>query len=175
MAARRQAAGVPADTGRHLLREAEALIGGAVAVFIALALLSYSPETPRSNLGGLVGHVLAGTALRAVVVAASLLPVYRALVGLALLRRNTDDLGGSRLGGAVLLVCGVAALAGLLVGGKAATHGGGWLGGFLGTVLRNFMGAPGAYLIISVALVLSLGLATGIPAFHTVGRVGRLA
>ena len=172
MAARRQAAGVPADTGRHLLREAEALIGGAVAVFIALALLSYSPETPRSNLGGPVGHLLAGTALRAVGVAAYLLPVYLALVGLALLRHSTDDLGGSRLGGAVLLVCGVAALAGLLVGGKAATHGGGWLGGFLGTVLRNFMGAPGAYLVIGVALVMSLVLATGISAFDTVGRLG---
>ncbi len=173
MAARRQTAGVPAETGRHILREAEALIGGAVAVFIALALLSYSPEAPRNNLGGPLGHLLADTALRAVGVAAYLLPVYLALVGLALLRRGTDDLGGSRLGGAVLLVCGVAALAGLLVGGKAATHGGGWLGGFLGTVLRNLMGAPGAYLVIGVALVMSLVLATGISAFDTVGRLGR--
>ena len=90
---------------------------------------------------------------RAVGVAAYLLPVYLALVGVALLRRNTNDLGGSRLGGAVLLVCGVAALAGLLAGGKAVTHGGGWLGGFLGTVLRNLMGKPGAYLVIGVALV----------------------
>src|SRR4029453_16955246 len=173
MAARRQAASVPAETGRHILREAEALIGGAVAVFIALALLSYSAEAPRQNLGGPLGHLLADTALRAVGVGAYLLPVYLALVGVALLRRNTNDLGGSRLGGAVLLVCGVAARAGLLAGGKAATHGGGWLGGFLGTVLRNLMGAPGAYLVIGVALVLSLVLATGISAFETVGRLGR--
>jgi S-DNA-T family DNA segregation ATPase FtsK/SpoIIIE len=173
MAARRPATSVPAETGRHILREAEALIGGAVAVFIALALLSYSAEMPRANLGGPLGHLLADTALRAVGVAAYLLPVYLGLVGMALLRRNTNDLGGSRLGGAVLLVCGVAALAGLLAGGKAATHGGGWLGGFLGTVLRNLMGAPGAYLVIGVALVLSLVLATGISAFDTVGRLGR--
>jgi len=175
MAARRQAASVPAETGRHILREAEALIGGAVAVFIALALLSYSAEAPRQNLGGPLGHLLADTALRAVGVGAYLLPVYLALVGVALLRRNTNDLGGSRLGGAVLLVCGVAALAGLLAGGKAVTHGGGWLGGFLGTVLRNLMGAPGAYLVIGVALVLSLVLATGISAFDTVGRLSRFA
>ncbi len=173
MAARRQASTVPVETGRHILREAEALVGGAVAVFIALALLSYSAETPRSNLGGPLGHLLADTALRAVGVAAYLLPVYLALVGVALLRRNANDLGGSRLGGAVLLICGVAALAGLLVGGKAVTHGGGWLGGFLGTVLRNLMGAPGAYLVIGVALVMSLVLATGISAFDTVGSLGR--
>src|SRR5262245_44633497 len=175
MAARRQAQSVPSQTGRHILREAEALTGGAVAIFVALALASYSPDAPRDNLGGPLGHILADTALRAVGVAAYLFPLYLGLVAVALLRRSADDLGGSRIGGAVLLVCGVAALAGLLAGGKSVTHGGGWLGGFLGTVLRNLMGAPGAYLIISVALVLSLGLATGIPAFHTVGRVGRLA
>src|SRR4029450_4479904 len=65
MAARRQATSVPAETGRHILREAEALIGGAVAVFIALALLSYSAEMPAANLGGPLGHPLADTALRA--------------------------------------------------------------------------------------------------------------
>jgi S-DNA-T family DNA segregation ATPase FtsK/SpoIIIE len=156
MAARRQAASVPAETGRHILREAEALTGGAVAVFIALALLSYSPETPRDNLGGPLGHLLADTALRALGVAAYLFPVYLGLVAVALLRRSTDDLGGARLGGAVLLVCGVAALAGIVVGGKASTRGGGWLGGFLGTVLRDLMGRPGAYLVIGVALVMSV-------------------
>src|SRR5262245_48026614 len=175
MAARRQATSVPAETGRHIVREAEALIGGAIAVSSALARLSYSAEAPRQNLGGPLGHLLAGTALRAVGVGAYLLPVYLALVGVALLRRTTNDLGGSRLGGAVLLVCGVAALAGLLAGGKAVTHGGGWLGGFLGTVLRNLMGAPGAYLVIGVALVLSLVLATGISAFDTVGRLSSFA
>src|SRR5262245_49599227 len=172
MAARRQTASVPAETGRHILREAEALTGGAVAIFVALALLSYSPATPRDNLGGPLGHLLADTALRALGVAAYLFPVYLGLVALALLRRTTNDLGGSRLGGAVLLVCGVAALAGLLVGGKAATNGGGWLGGFLGTVLRNLMGAPGAYLVIAVALIMSLVLATGLSAFEMVARVG---
>jgi S-DNA-T family DNA segregation ATPase FtsK/SpoIIIE len=173
MAARRPATSVPSETGRHILREAEALTGGAVAVFVALALLSYSPETPRDNLGGPLGHLLADTALRALGVAAYLFPVYLGLVALALLRRSSNDLGGSRLGGAVLLVCGVAALAGLVVGGKPATHGGGWLGGFLGTVLRSVMGAPGAYLVIGVALVMSLVLATGVSAFELVGRVGR--
>jgi S-DNA-T family DNA segregation ATPase FtsK/SpoIIIE len=172
MAARRQTASVPAETGRHLLREAEALTGGAVAVFIALALFSYSPETPRDNLGGPLGHLLADTALRALGVAAYLFPAYLGLVAVALLRRSTDDLGGARLGGAVLLVCGVAALAGIVVGGKASTHGGGWLGGFLGTVLRDLMGRPGAYLVIGVALVMSVVLATGVSAFDIVGRLG---
>jgi S-DNA-T family DNA segregation ATPase FtsK/SpoIIIE len=172
MAARRQPTSVPEDTGRHILREAEALMSGAVAAFIALALLSYSAEAPRDNLGGPLGHLLADTSLRALGVAAYLLPVYLVLVAVGLLRRTRNDLGGARLGGAVLLVCGVAALAGLVVGGKPATHGGGWLGGFFSTVLRNVMGAPGAYLLIGVTVVMALVLATGISAFDVVASVG---
>ncbi|HJW68097.1 MAG TPA: DNA translocase FtsK 4TM domain-containing protein, partial [Candidatus Binatia bacterium] len=120
------------SAGRHFLREAEGLAGGAVALFVALALVSYSPDLPRQNLGGPVGHLLADTVLRALGVAAYLFPVYLGFVAVALLRRNGDDLGGARLGGAVLLIGGVAAIAGLIAGGKATVRGGGWLGGFLG-------------------------------------------
>src|SRR5262249_35144345 len=114
MAARKPTAAVPA--GRHLLREAEALTGGAVAIFLAFSLLSYAPDLPRQNLGGPVGYLLADTALRALGIAAYLFPLYLGFVALALFRRNGDDLGGMRLGGAVLLVCAVAALAGIAGG-----------------------------------------------------------
>src|SRR5262245_32217131 len=172
MAARRQSAGV-SSAGRHFLREAEALSGAAVAVFAAIALLSYTPDLPRQNLGGPVGYLLADSARRALGVAAYLFPVYLGFVAVALLRRTSDDLGGARLGGAVLLVCGVAALAGLLAGGKASIRGGGWLGGFLGTALRGVIVAPGAYLVIGVVLVMSLVLATGMSAFEMAARLGR--
>src|SRR5215813_2554048 len=161
MAARRQATTVPSG-GRHLVREAEGLAGGAVAIFVALALLSYSPDLPRENLGGPVGHLLADTALRALGIAAYLFPIYLGFVAIALLRRNGDDWGGMRLGGAVLLVCAVAALAGLIGGGRGSARGGGWLGGFLGTALHQLVGAPGAYLTLGVVLITSLVLATGV-------------
>src|SRR5262249_39777439 len=144
-----------------------------VALFVALALASYSPDLPRQNLGGPVGHLLADTVLRALGVASYLLPVYLGFIAVALLRRNGDDLGGARLGGAVLLVGGVAAAAGLIAGGKASVRGGGWLGGFLGTALRGMVGAPGAYLVIGVVLVMSLVLATGVSAFEMAARMGR--
>src|SRR5262245_50323825 len=171
MAARKPTAAVPA--GRHLLREAEALTGGAVAIFLAFSLLSYAPDLPRQNLGGPVGYLLADTALRALGIASYLFPLYLGFVALALFRRNGDDLGGMRLGGAVLLVCGVAALAGLLGGGRASARGGGWVGGFLGTALRELMGGPGAYLMLGVVLITSLVLATGISAFEVTERCVR--
>jgi S-DNA-T family DNA segregation ATPase FtsK/SpoIIIE len=172
MAGRPKVASAP-SAGRHFLREAEGLAGGAVALFVTLALVSYSPDLPRQNLGGPVGHVLADTLLRALGVAAYLFPVYLGFVAVALLRRNGDDLGGARLGGAVLLIGGVAASAGLIAGGKATVRGGGWLGGFLGTALRGLVGAPGAYLVIAVVLVMALVLATGVSAFEMAGRIGR--
>src|SRR5262249_41528271 len=173
MAARRQAASVP-SAGRYFLREAEGLAGAAVALFVALALASYSPDLPRQNLGGPVGHLLADMVLRALGVAAYLFPVYLGFVALTLLRRSGDDLGAARLGGAVLLVGGVAAAAGLLAGGKASVRGGGWLGGVLGAALRSLVGAPGADLVIGVVLVVSLVLATRGSAVEMAAPDGRL-
>ena len=100
MAARRQ----PAVPGAHLIREAEAISAGAVAVFLALSFLSFSPDAPHPNLGGPVGHALAGTALRALGVAAYLFPLYLGYFTVALLRRGAEGFGGLRLVGAALLV-----------------------------------------------------------------------
>jgi DNA segregation ATPase FtsK/SpoIIIE, S-DNA-T family len=159
----------PAATGGHLIREAEAITGAAVALFLALSLLSYSADAPRSNLGGMVGNALAGASLHALGIAAYLFPVYLVYLTIALLRRDANDLGGLRLAGAGLLVGTVAALGGLLAGGRPVVRGGGWLGGFMGTALRDLLGGPGAYLTLIVLLTVALVLATGVSAF-AVGR-----
>src|SRR5262245_65811230 len=114
MAARR-----PATGGGHLIREAEAISGGAIALFLALSLLSYVPDAPRTNLGGPVGHALAGATLHALGIAAYLFPAYLVFLMVALLRRDADELGGLRIVGAVVLVGSVASLAGLASGGRA--------------------------------------------------------
>src|SRR5207247_4744415 len=154
MATRRQ----PAVPGAHLIREAEAISAGAVAVFLALSFLSFSPDAPPANLGGPVGQALAGTALRALGVAAYLLPLYLGYFTVALLRRGAEGFGGLRLVGAALLVASIAALAGLLTGGRAGVRGGGWLGGFAGVALGDLLGGPGAFLLLAVVLVVSLVL-----------------
>ena len=87
-----------------LIREAEAISGGALAVFLALSLLSYAPDAPHANLGGPVGHAIADTALHALGFAAYLFPVYLGYVTVTLLRPGAEDLGGLRLAGAGLLV-----------------------------------------------------------------------
>jgi S-DNA-T family DNA segregation ATPase FtsK/SpoIIIE len=157
----------PAMPGAHLIREAEAISAGAVAVFLALSFLSYAPEAARANLGGPVGHALAGTALRAFGLAAYLFPVYLGYFTVALLRRDAEGFGGLRLAGAGLLVVGLAALAGLATGGAAVVRGGGWLGGFLAVALHDLIGGPGTLLLLGVVLVFALVLATGVSAVET--------
>src|SRR5436309_13691256 len=166
MATRRQ----PAVPGAHLIREAEAISAGAVAVFLALSFLSFSPDAPPANLGGPVGQALAGTALRALGVAAYLFPLYLGYFTVALLRRGAEGFGGLRLVGAALLVASIAALAGLVTGGRAVVRGGGWLGGFVGVALGGLLGGPGAFLLLAVGLVVALVLATGVSAIEVAKR-----
>src|SRR2546422_2631779 len=163
----------PAVPGAHLIREAEAIFAGAVAVFLALSFLSFSPGAPPANLGGPVGQALAGTALRALGVAAYLFPFYLGYFTVALLRRGAEGFGGLRLAGAALLVASIAALAGLLTGGRAVVRGGGWLGGFVGVALGDLLGGPGAFLLLAVVLVVALVLATGVSAIEASGLAAR--
>ncbi|HWP65819.1 MAG TPA: DNA translocase FtsK 4TM domain-containing protein, partial [Candidatus Limnocylindria bacterium] len=158
---------------RSLIREAQAIVGGAVALFLALALLSYSPDMPHHNLGGRVGNAIADTALQAIGIAAYLFPIYLALLMASLFRDGTEDLGTLRVAGAVLLVASVAALAGLLSGGAHAARGGGWLGGFLGTALGELLGGIGAFVVLLMLAVVALVLSTGVSAFEAAERAWR--
>jgi S-DNA-T family DNA segregation ATPase FtsK/SpoIIIE len=158
---------------RSLIREAQAIVGGAVALFLAIALLSYSPEMPHHNLGGRIGHAIADAALQAIGVAAYLFPIYLALLMASLFRDGAEDLGTLRVGGAVLLVASVAALAGLLSVGTHGASGGGWLGGFLGTALGELIGGLGAFLVLIVMAVVALVLSTGVSAFDAAARIWR--
>jgi len=65
-------------------------------------------------------------------------------------------------------VASIAALAGLLSGGR-----GGWLGGFAGVALGDLLGAPGALLLLAVLLVVAFVLATGVSAIEASGRAAR--
>jgi S-DNA-T family DNA segregation ATPase FtsK/SpoIIIE len=169
MAARRP----PAMPGAHLIREAEGISAAAVAVFLALSFISYAPDAARANLGGPVGHTIAGAALGALGVAAYLFPLYLACLSVALLRRGADGLGGLRLAGAVLLVLSISALAGLATEGRAVPRGGGWLGGFVGVALRELLGGLGAFLLLAVVLVVALVIATGVSAIEAGERAAR--
>jgi S-DNA-T family DNA segregation ATPase FtsK/SpoIIIE len=158
---------------RSLVRETQAIVGGAVALFLLLALASYSPDLPHYNLGGRLGHAIAAASIGAIGVAAYLFPLYLGLLVVLLVRQRDHDLGMLRLGGALLLVGSIAAAAGVLSGVRGEQSAGGWLGGFVGTALRDLLGVPGALLILSVLVVVSLVISTGISAVDATAGAGR--
>src|SRR5262245_10319623 len=170
MAAKGRSAPAPG----HILREAEAITGGAVAVFLALSLFSFSPDA-KTNLGGPVGQWIADTMLQALGIAAYLFPIYLGYLTVALLRRSAEDFGAMRFAGAALLILALAAFAGLVMGGtgRAVMHGGGWLGGFIGTVLRGFLGGLGAVLVLAMAVAFAVVLSTGASAIDVTERTVR--
>jgi len=154
----------------HIVREAEAITGGAVAIFLALSLFSFASDAPRSNLGGPVGHAIADAMLHALGIAAYLFPVYLGYLTVALLRRSAEDFGAMRFAGSALLVLALAAFAGLVTGGRAVVHGGGWLGGFVATVLYGLLGGPGAFLVLIMLVAFAVVLSTGVSAIDLVER-----
>jgi S-DNA-T family DNA segregation ATPase FtsK/SpoIIIE len=157
----------------HILREAEAITGGAFAIFLALSLFSFAPGA-KTNLGGPVGQWLADTMLQAVGVAAYLFPVYLGYLTIALLRRGAEDFGALRFVGAALLILALAAFAGLVTGGgRAVVHGGGWLGGFIGTVLHGLLGGLGAFLVLLTIVAFAVVLSTGMSAIDVTARAAR--
>ena len=162
-----------ASGGLGLVREVEAISAGAVALFLALSLLSYASDAPRANLGGPVGHALADAVLRALGLAAYLFPLYLGYFAVALLRRDPEEFGAGRLGGAAIVVASLAALAGLATGGQAVVRGGGWLGGFAGTAAGDLVGVVGATLLFGGLLVVGLALATGVSALTAAAGAGR--
>src|SRR4029453_15353764 len=154
----------------QVVREAEALATGAIALFLVLRLLSYTPDVPRTNPGGPVRHALADTVLRALGLAAYLFPVALGWVTWSMHRREAVGLGGAQLGGGAPGGGGGAPLAGVATGGRAITSGGGWLGGFLGTATQDLLGTPGALLLLAVMLAAGVGLATGASVVALLGR-----
>src|SRR5207247_5017825 len=133
----------------------------------------YAPDTPHANLGGPVGHAIADTALHALGLAAYLFPVYLGYLAVTLLRTGAEAPSGLEIAGAGLLVVTLAALAGLVTEGRAIVRGGGWLGGFVATALRELVGGPGACLALTRLLVVALVLATGVSAIAVASRSGR--
>ncbi|MCE2486336.1 MAG: DNA translocase FtsK 4TM domain-containing protein [Desulfurellaceae bacterium] len=135
-------------------------IGGvaliAVAIFFGLALLSYQPDRPQTNLVGIIGYLLADllcSALGKMGYALPALAVYTAGLQFRLWRCTAATSQAVSLG-----VFGLAstALLSLWYADRSAVYAGGWIGGWLAVSLRTGLNQLGAYLVLIPVLVVSL-------------------
>ena len=128
----------------------------AVAIFLGLALLSYQPGRPQTNLVGVIGYLLADllcSALGKMSYALPALAVYTAGLQFRLWRCTAVTSQAVSLG-----VFGLAstALLSLWYADRPAVYAGGWVGGWLAGSLRTGLNQLGAYLVLIPVLVVSL-------------------
>ncbi|OQY67917.1 MAG: hypothetical protein B6D46_05040 [Polyangiaceae bacterium UTPRO1] len=144
-----------------LRREIEALFAIAGACYLGLSFLSYTPGRSAGNVGGPVGHLVSDLFVQAFGLAAFVIPIGIVVVAVVVLRGGSLAL--SLLRGAVLtaeLLLVATALA-LVRGPGREAAAGGWIGGFLATVLAGLFDALGAFLIVATGLVLTTMVVTG--------------
>ncbi|MCC6766985.1 MAG: DNA translocase FtsK 4TM domain-containing protein [Deltaproteobacteria bacterium] len=144
-----------------LRREVEALFAIAGACYLGLSFLSYTPGRAAGNVGGPVGHLLSDLFVQAFGLAAFLIPASIVIVAIVVLRGGSLALSVVR--GAVLtaeLLLAATTLA-LVRGPGREAAAGGWVGGFLASVLAGLFNSLGAFLIVATGLVLTTMVVTG--------------
>ena len=144
----------------QLLNEVAGIVTLAAAAFALLSVLSFHFGQAKMNLGGPVGYGLSSTLMQAFGIAVYLIPVMLAALGARLFRSRTDDLSTARLAAALTLMLTISVVLALALGRDDA-HAGGWIGGFIGTVLREACGTVGAFVVAGAFLLLAVMFTTG--------------
>jgi S-DNA-T family DNA segregation ATPase FtsK/SpoIIIE len=147
--------------GTQLLSEVAGVVTLAAAVFASVSLLSFHYGQTKVNLAGPVGYGLSSVLMQAFGLAVYLLPVMLAALGTRLFRSRVDDLSLARVAAALALLLSVSVMLALVLHRNEVVHAGGWVGGFLGTLLRDACGTVGAYVVAAAFLLLAVMLTTG--------------
>lgn len=175
-----QAASAPRVRGpvrdeSRVLDEIAAIISLTAAVFTFLSFFAYHSGT-GARFAGRVGFLLADAVVQALGMAAYFGPLFLVLVALALFRQASSELSIARGAGClVILLCGAVLLA--LTAPPPPAHSitlaGGWVGGFLATVLQQALGKLGTLLIVGALLLLSFIFVTRISLGRLLAMAGR--
>jgi S-DNA-T family DNA segregation ATPase FtsK/SpoIIIE len=135
----------------------------AVGAVLALSFFSYVPEAPKLNQVGPFGYWLASVLIQSLGLAAYLFPIVLGAGAVALFAGSGGMSSPVRLVGGVALLLEAAVLLGLYRPTLDPELAGGWVGGFLATLMRDGLGLAGATVVVSALLLLTWLLLTGTP------------
>ncbi len=185
-----EAAQVPVTWQQRLGQEVVALLLLGLALFLLLALVSYSLADPQGltqawsvskvgNWGGKAGAFLAWGGLGLLGLGAFLMPVL--LFGLAWQchRQGLDYLTWPQVISTLALLAGTTGLLSLahpyISWGQGLIHSGGWLGNVLVAGLAGLLNRPGAVLALSLVFLLGLMGTTHLSLVGLLSLLGRMA
>jgi len=165
---RRRAEEVPS----RILYEVQAILCAATGAVLALSFFSYSPESPATNQVGPIGYWLANVLVQSFGYAAYLFPAL--LVGGAVsLFINLKGVSSPvRAVGAVAFLIVAAVSLGLYRPEVDPEYAGGWVGGFLATLLQDALGKTGSTVVLAALGMLVWLMITATPLSHVLGKLG---
>jgi S-DNA-T family DNA segregation ATPase FtsK/SpoIIIE len=163
--------GRDAEEASRILYEVEGIVCAAVAAVLALSFLSYVPDLPARNQVGPLGHWLADILVQAFGLAAYLFPGILGLGALALFANVRGMTSPVRMLGGIALLIEAATALGLYRNGVPSERAGGWVGGFLATVMHDALGPAGSAVVLAALLLLIWLMLTATPLADVAGAV----
>jgi len=145
----------------RLFQEVEAIVASAVGFFLVLCLFSYVPESPGVNHGGRLGFTLANVLVQCFGYGAYVFPAALVSAGAALFISRTVRLSPVRCVGAIFLLLLMSVSLGVYRPHVAPEAAGGWVGGFLGMVMVQGLGAGGSTVALTALFLLDFMMITG--------------
>jgi len=160
-----------AEEASRIVYEVEGIVCAAVAAVLALSFASYVPDLPARNQVGPLGHWLANLLVEAFGLAAYLFPAVLGLGALALFANVSGMTSPVRmLGGFAVLIEAAVAL-GLYRTSVPSERAGGWVGGFLATIMREALGSAGSTVVLAAIGLLVWLMVTATPLSTVAGAV----
>lgn len=156
----RQQVARQAESLHTLRREAGAVGLGVVGLIVALAIVTYDPES-GSSLVGPAGATVAEILGQILGLASYAIPLGLLSWAVLVFLARTPEISLPRLLAASGALVSSAILAHLTIDGGPARDAGGLIGGFLGTVLADAFGVAGAWVIVLAVFLVLLAIATG--------------
>jgi S-DNA-T family DNA segregation ATPase FtsK/SpoIIIE len=145
----------------RLIQEVEAIVASAVGAFLVVCLLSYVPESPGVNHGGRLGFTLANVLTQGFGYGAYVFPFALMAAGAALFLSRTVRLTPVRWVGAIFLLLLVSVTLGVYRPHVSPEAAGGWVGGFLATVMLQGLGFGGSFVLLVSLFLLDFMMITG--------------
>ena len=147
----------------RIVSEIEGVVCLAIGAVLALSFTSYTPERPELNKIGPFGHWLANLLVQSFGFAAYVFPVLLAVGAIALFVRRATVGSPVRLVGAVALLLEGAVVLGLYRPDVEPGRAGGWVGGFIATLMRDSIGLAGSTIVLAALALLTWLMLTGTP------------
>jgi len=160
-----------AEEASRIVYEVEGIVCAAVAAVLALSFASYVPDLPARNQVGPLGHWLANLLVEAFGLAAYLFPAVLGLGAMALFANVSGMTSPVRVLGAFALLIEAAVALGLYRSGVPSERAGGWVGGFLATVMRDALGSAGSTVVLGAIGLLVWLMVTATPLATVAGAV----